>query len=179
LTIPWKLHTQFVNIGPYSLSEDVPGLVFRYHVLKETSEPREYDRADTVQRRNLETFEKVYESARQLTTNTVHQLVWACTMQCSIKGIYGSRDALQTLQYILNVIYLSQNTLLRMCLFVGLESDALQAYRNYFASEERISPKCIKVAQRTICVVVQLDATCVDRLYHGYEEICLQAMRRY
>ena len=138
-----EISYQVADLQARFLPEDVPESVIGFYVLKEISEPRGYDRAESVQWRNLEIFQKVYGPAHQLTTNTVHQLVWACAMQCRRKGIDETRDVLQTLQYILDVIHLSQNhtgieryscmTLVRMCLFAGLESDAIQAHMHHFA----------------------------------------------
>lgn len=131
------------------LSEDVPEPALGFYVWKEVSEPRGYDRAEAMQQRNLEICQKVCGSAHQLTTNTVNQLVWMCAMQCRSKGIDETYDVLQTLRYILDVIHLFQKhtsierhsciTIVRMCLFIGLESDIIQAHRHHLASEEEIS----------------------------------------
>jgi hypothetical protein len=149
-----EISYRVADLQAHFLPEDVLEPVLGFYVLKEIAEPRGYDRAEAVQRKNLEIFQKVYGSAHQLTTSTVYQLILACATQCHDKGTDEMRDAIQVLRYILDVIHLSQKhtgierysciTLVRMCLFAGLESDAIQAHKHYFASEEKGPPSCMK-----------------------------------
>ncbi|KAF2795650.1 hypothetical protein K505DRAFT_359991 [Melanomma pulvis-pyrius CBS 109.77] len=144
---------QVAEIQACMLPEEVPKTVTPLVLLKTPSEAVELDRAEAALRRNMDLFEPMYEPDHFLRTSPAFGLFIVCSAQCYSRVHAGPEGADQALRYILDIITLSQRVtgipksvcekLVRMCLWVGMEDDAVEAERLYFAVVDDEGGKCM------------------------------------